>query len=361
MNTRRRWIAVALVLWAGALAVYLGYRAGRGKAQEAARLPVEAGPADADPLAAAPLVGEKDCLVGRIALRLDKETWEEGEEITGKVWFEVDWPASATNRDQALCRAYPSLSVGLDRQCFHPTVELDLTLPQTVWIRNRYEIAFRVRAEPTLRDLAAAGKKRIVAVPAGAHSIRVGIGTNDPNQVGPWSSNPFSHPPVESPFGLATHWQNFDVSAKAGVQPSQDDVLGWFAKEDVATWPKVLEYYIHRQFDTPALTKSLEHLFTPAPEVIDIREGRGSPFDSNPAHISFHYLFAPGQQFSLRNNGKCMHNAHLICDKDPEFNEAINPGAPPLNLRAPRHEGLYMLKCDVHAATPLGWLLVVQK
>lgn len=356
MNTRRRWIAVALVLWAGLLGVYLGYRAGRGRSKE-----VAASPVDADPLASALLVGGKYSLVGRIALRLDKEAWKEGEEITGRVWFEVDWPANAPNRDQALCRSYPSIEVQLDKLSFHPTVELDLTLQSTLWVRHRYEVSFRVRAEPTLRELATADKKQIAAVPAGAHLIRVGLGTRDPNQVSPWSSNPFSYPPVEFPFALDTHWQSFHVVAGGCAESSQEDVLMWFEKGDVATWPNVLEYYMHRQFDTSALTHSLEHLFTPAPDVVDIREGPGDPYLGNLAHISFHHLFAPGQQFTIRNDGKCMHNAHLICDKDPESNESINPGAPPLKLCAPKHEGLYQLKCDIHGRTPLGWLLVVAK
>ncbi|GEM_PF-6640952 len=352
MGTRRRWVAFAVVLWTGVFGAYLGYRAGRPSTREEH-------PGPTDPLSGAPAVDADGTLVGRLALRLDKDTWEEGEEITGKVWFEVDWSEKVTDRSRPLALPYPILHVELDRACFAPTVEFDVTLQQTMWVRHRYEVSFRVRAEPTLRELAVADGKGIVAVPAGAHSVRATLYTNDPHR--PSHSAPLpGFLPKDSTLGLYTHWCPFRVVEGDFTQPSQEDVLSWLAKANDATWPKIIEYYKRRQFPLSMLTRSVAGMFSTTPEVLVVQEGPGAPYYWNSPHIPFRVILSPGQEFTVRNDGKVMHNAHLICETDVTFNTSIQPGALTEKLRTPRVEGLYEIRCDVHRGTPLGWILVVK-
>lgn len=354
MGSRRGWVVSALVLCAGVLGAYLGHRAGRSATPQE-----HAGPTD--PLSGAPAVDADGTLVGRMALRLDEDTWEEGEEITGKVWFEAEWSERAADRSRPLALAYPYLSVQVDERDFRAiglSVEFDVTLPSTIWVRHRYEISFRVRAEPTLRGLAAANGKSIAAVPAGAHSIRALLRTNDPHRPS-HSMPPPGIPPKDSTLGATTEWGPFRVVEGTYHQPSQEEVLAWLSKPDDATWTKVIPYYMHRRFPTAALVQSVSVLFSATPDVLVIREGPDDPYFRTP-HIPFRVFVAPGQELVIRNDGNVMHNVHLICETGPEFNESLQPGGTMMKNRAPMTEGLYVLKCDVHSATRIGWLLVVR-
>lgn len=297
-------------------------------------------PTPAPPASSAATADEP--LIGDLRLQLDKQSFTQGEEITGTITFRVEWKDEATGRGRTrVWLGHPQIRVMMDESVAIETMT-DTMLVDPVWIGHTYRFSFLVRASGTIQEYAdQAGKKLRLARP-GARRIAAGVSPT----IGWWAGQ---IPRYDVLLYKSSDWTTFALTPGEGSFAEKPELLSWIESPPRIEGGRGLysAYYRDPQQSLFGYYQFWKYplrdlpLFMPPDSVVELETCARPPC---------FLLLRPGQEYTVRFTDGQQHN---LFDGHSYTVLPSNGGV----LQAPAWEGLFPIECKVHSHR-VGWLLV---
>ncbi|GEM_PF-4690717 len=278
-------------------------------------------------------------LVGELTLELDKPSYTQSEEITGRITFRVDWRDKAFGAGRTrVWIGDPQLGIAMDESVAIEAMT-DTKLVDPVWIGHTYRLSFVVRAAGPLQEYAGEAHKRLSLARPGERRIAARV---TPTK-GWWSGQ---IPRYDVLLSITSEWTAFALAPGMRSLAGKEDVLSWIKSPPPAHgrgWydndPRqaLFAYYQFWKYPLRDLP-----LFLP-PDGVTTLETCARP----PLFL----LLRPGQEYEIRFADQ---QPHSLFD-----GHALTPcSSGEVVLHAPPREGLHAVECKAHSYR-IGWLLVV--
>lgn len=273
-----------------------------------------------------------------VEIDLDKDEWNQGELISGKVKFRLELvEQSNVKRIKTVRLNGPGMYVvfvrsPLPRKFY--SVDFSERIPKQVEIGKTYEMRFSIKFSPKIQQMLATSKKIFPLFRQGEHRVRFEV----------LSSQTWDSLRIPNVFygNYISEWVKFRIKAPTKKVFSKKDLLQKISNADPEFKGFLAEYYVHQKYPLGELAPLFEK--TTGSLVI---EGKSPPI--------FLLLAEPGQKINVRFNleSEKTHNFHV---RD-YINIALPRGQGESTFRIRNKECIHRVVDDSNNKI-WGWILV---